>query len=61
MLTEAQVAALERKRDDEEEAGGEIETAHPGYLGRGREPGYPGPPAQIRTCALTHTAPTLGG
>ena len=29
--------------------------------GRGREPGYPGPPAQIRTCALTHTAPTLGG
>ena len=30
-------------------------------VGRGREPGYPGPPAQIRTCALTHTAPTLGG
>ena len=30
-------------------------------IGRGREPGYPGPPAQIRTCALTHTAPTLGG
>ena len=29
--------------------------------GRGREPGYPGPPAQIRTCALAHTAPTLGG
>ena len=27
----------------------------------GREPGCPGPPAQIRTCALTHTAPTLGG
>ena len=26
----------------------------------GREPGCPGPPAQIRTCALTHTAPTLG-
>ena len=32
VLTEAQVAALERKRDDEE-ACGEIETAHPGYLG----------------------------
>ena len=32
VLTEAQVAALERKRDDEE-ASGEIETAHPGYLG----------------------------
>ena len=30
-------------------------------LGGGREPGYPGPPAQIRTCALAHTAPTLGG
>ena len=29
--------------------------------GGGREPGYPGPPAQIRTCALAHTAPTLGG
>ena len=29
--------------------------------GGGREPGCPGPPAQIRTCALTHTAPTLGG
>ena len=27
----------------------------------GREPGCPSPPAQIRTCALTHTAPTLGG
>ena len=27
---------------------------------RGREPGYPGPPAQIRTCALTHPAPALG-
>ena len=26
----------------------------------GREPGCPSPPAQIRTCALTHTAPTLG-
>ena len=24
---------------------------------RGRKPGYPGPPAQIRTCALTHPAP----
>ena len=32
VLTEAQVAALEQKRDDEE-AHGEIETAHPGYLG----------------------------
>ena len=30
-------------------------------VGRGREPGCPHPPAQIRTCALTHTAPTLGG
>ena len=30
-------------------------------VGCGREPGCPGPPAQIRTCALTHTAPTLGG
>ena len=37
-------------------------TRSPSYSGgRGREPGYPGPPAQIRTCALTHTAPTLGG
>lgn len=32
LLTEAQVVALERKKDDEE-AAGEIETAHPGYLG----------------------------
>ncbi len=34
-----------------------------GFLssGCGREPGCPGPPAQIRTCALTHTAPTSGG
>lgn len=32
ILTEAQVAALERKRDDDE-ACGEIETHHPGYLG----------------------------
>jgi transposase InsO family protein len=32
VLTEAQVAALERKRDDDA-ACGEIETAHPGYLG----------------------------
>ena len=36
-LTEAQVATLERKRDDEE-ASGEIETAHPGYLGRPEQP-----------------------
>jgi len=32
ILTEAQVVALERKKDDDE-ACGEIETAHPGYLG----------------------------
>lgn len=32
ILTEAQVAALERKKQDDEVAG-EIETAHPGYLG----------------------------
>lgn len=32
VLTESQVAALERKRDDDL-ACGEIETAHPGYLG----------------------------
>ena len=32
VLTETQVATLERKRDDEE-ASREIETAHPGYLG----------------------------
>jgi transposase InsO family protein len=32
VLTEAQVAALERKREDEA-VSGEIETAHPGYLG----------------------------
>jgi transposase InsO family protein len=32
ILTEAQVAALERKKDDDI-ACGEIETAHPGYLG----------------------------
>jgi len=32
VLTEAQVAALERKQDDDA-AHGEIETAHPGYLG----------------------------
>ena len=28
---------------------------------RGRNAGYPAPPAQIRTCALAHTAPTFGG
>ena len=33
----------------------------PASYGCGREPGCPGPPAQIRTCALTHTAPTSGG
>lgn len=32
VLTETQIAALERKREDEA-ASGEIETAHPGYLG----------------------------
>lgn len=32
VLTEAQVVALERKREDDV-ASGEIETAHPGYLG----------------------------
>jgi len=32
VLTEAQVQALEKKRQDDE-ASGEIETAHPGYLG----------------------------
>ena len=32
VLTEAQVAALERKREEQQESG-EIETAHPGYLG----------------------------
>jgi len=32
VLTEAQVAALEKKQDDDA-AHGEIETAHPGYLG----------------------------
>ena len=32
ILTEAQVAALEKKREDDI-AHGEIETAHPGYLG----------------------------
>lgn len=32
VLTETQVAALERKREEQMECG-EIETAHPGYLG----------------------------
>lgn len=32
ILTEAQVAALEKKKQDDE-ACGEIETVHPGYLG----------------------------
>ena len=32
VLTEAQVAAMERKREEQLECG-EIETAHPGYLG----------------------------
>jgi len=33
VLTEAQVAALERKKKEDDVAYGEIETAHPGYLG----------------------------
>jgi len=33
VLTEAQVTALEKKQDDDDIAHGEIETAHPGYLG----------------------------
>lgn len=32
MLTEVQIVALEKKANDDE-ACGEIETAHPGYLG----------------------------
>jgi len=32
ILTEAQIAALEKKKQDDE-SNGEIETAHPGYLG----------------------------
>jgi len=32
ILTEAQVVALEKKKQDDV-ATGEIETAHPGYLG----------------------------
>ena len=32
ILTESQVAAMARKQQDDE-AAGEIETAHPGYLG----------------------------
>ena len=32
LLNDAQIAALEKKKDDDE-ACGEIETAHPGYLG----------------------------
>ena len=40
VLTEAQVSALERKRDDDA-AYGEIETAHPGYLGS-QDPFYVG-------------------
>lgn len=33
ILTEAQVAALEKKKKLDDEVHGEIETAHPGYLG----------------------------
>ena len=33
-------------------------SPHPRF--RGRDAGCPAPPAQIRTCALTHTAPTFG-
>ena len=32
ILTESQIAALEKKKDDDL-ASGEIETHHPGYLG----------------------------
>jgi hypothetical protein len=32
ILTEAQIAALEKKREDDV-AHGEIDNAHPGYLG----------------------------
>jgi len=32
MLTDSQVAALEKKKHDDEWACGKIETAHPGYL-----------------------------
>ena len=32
-----------------------------GTTSRGRDAGRPAPPAQIRTCALTHTAPTSDG
>jgi len=39
MLTEAQVIALERKKYDDE-ACGEIETTHPGYLGSFVEKNY---------------------
>jgi hypothetical protein len=35
ILTESQIVALERKRA-KEEASGEIETEHPGYLGSDR-------------------------
>lgn len=33
VLTEAQVQALEKKKLDDDDACGEIDTAHPGYLG----------------------------
>lgn len=33
ILTEAQLMALERKKEEEGGAHGEIETEHPGYLG----------------------------
>ena len=42
-------------------AGAQLGPGVVALVGCGREPGCPGPPAQIRTCALTHTAPTLGG
>ena len=38
----------------------ELEDAPGVPFGRGRDGGFPPPPAQIRTCALTHPAPTLG-
>ena len=33
ILSDNQVAALEKKKHDDNEACGEMETAHPGYLG----------------------------
>lgn len=58
VLTEAQIAALERKREDEA-VSGEIETAHPGYLGSQdtfyigkHERGWTHPPADLHLYVL---------